>query len=237
MMKLFSRFAIAIILIAGVGAAFLQVAPGTRPALASPESDFVNILNDYRAQNGLGPVTVDGDLTNAAAWMSNDMATHHYLRHEPDSMGRSFGARIAAFNGSRFWTYGENIAWGYESAQAVFEGWRNSPGHNANMLNGDYNLVGVARTFGPCPDQSINCPSGASGWYWVAIFGAGSGAAPVEGDADCSGERTVFDAVLILRSVAGAASLPCSQAGDLNGDGSVNVADAVLVKMRLAGVA
>ena len=45
---------------------------------------------------------------------------------------------------------GENIAWGYGSAESVFYGWREDEdmyagqGHRRNMLNSSYNAVGIA---------------------------------------------------------------------------------------------
>ena len=51
---------------------------------------------------------------------------------------------------------GENIAWGYRSPQAVVDGWMNSPGHRANILNEDFHQMGV----GVVPGQ----------WTWVQIF-------------------------------------------------------------------
>ena len=43
---------------------------------------------------------------------------------------------------------GENLATGFRDADAVMAGWIASEGHNANLLNADYALVGigVART-------------------------------------------------------------------------------------------
>lgn len=50
---------------------------------------------------------------------------------------------------------GENIAMGYRSPEAVVEGWMNSPGHRANILNGDFTHIGV----GYAPD-----------WNWAQLF-------------------------------------------------------------------
>jgi len=55
---------------------------------------------------------------------------------------------------------GENIAVGYESAQQSFAAWRNSPSHNAAMLEENYRVIGIAR---------IKLPS--SRWYWTTDFG------------------------------------------------------------------
>ena len=40
-------------------------------------------------------------------------------------------------------TIGENIAYGQRSAEQVMEGWMNSSGHRANILNAQYTAIGV----------------------------------------------------------------------------------------------
>lgn len=53
---------------------------------------------------------------------------------------------------------GENIAMGHTDYKAVIEGWKNSPGHYANIICEDYKSGAIA------------CYSCSSGTYWVAIF-------------------------------------------------------------------
>ena len=52
---------------------------------------------------------------------------------------------------------GENIAFGYPSAESVHLGWYNSSGHHRNMVLGSYYQIGVGR----------------SGTYWTQNFGMG----------------------------------------------------------------
>ena len=128
-------------------------------ALDAEESAFLTLINDYRARNGLRPLTASPTLTDAAAWLSADMAAKNYFSHT-DSLGRDPFVRMCAFgycNGTR----GENIAAGNATAQATFTQWVNSPPHNANMLNPDYTVIGVGRA-----------PGGTYGWYWTTDFGS-----------------------------------------------------------------
>ncbi|NEE25044.1 CAP domain-containing protein, partial [Streptomyces sp. SID7982] len=53
----------------------------------------------------------------------------------------------------------ENIARGQADAQAVVEGWMNSEGHRANILNCDYKTIG------------IGVHEGSGGPWWVQNFG------------------------------------------------------------------
>lgn len=41
---------------------------------------------------------------------------------------------------------GENIAWGQKTSEQVMEGWMNSAGHRANILNEKYTSLGVVTT-------------------------------------------------------------------------------------------
>lgn len=119
---------------------------------------FLSILNAYRAQNGAGPLQISQSLTRAAQWMSEDMSAKNYFDHT-DSIGRLFNIRISSF-GYRFPVVAENIAWGTDDAQTVFTRWKNSPGHNVNMLNPQYKVIGI----GTAPARV--------GLYWTTDFGA-----------------------------------------------------------------
>lgn len=60
--------------------------------------------------------------------------------------------------------WGENIAAGNSGAQGTFDQWVNSPGHNANMLNSNFAVVGIGRATG----------GGQFGTYWTTVFGGQS---------------------------------------------------------------
>ena len=46
-----------------------------------------------------------------------------------------------------WWTWGENIAAGYASPEAVMSGWMNRSGHRANILNCNYTEIGVGYAY------------------------------------------------------------------------------------------
>jgi len=131
------------------------------PALDAEEHAFCAKINDYRAQNGRAPLRVSVSLTNAADWLSTDLANKNYFSHT-DSLGRTFSTRLGAF-GYTYSTYkGENIAAGNTTAASTFDQWRNSAGHNANMLNASYTVIGIGRAYNA---------SAAYRWYWTTDFG------------------------------------------------------------------
>lgn len=135
------------------------------PVLDAEEKAFVGIINNYRAQNGLGPLQVSIKLTQSSAWMSDDLSKRPASGFgHTDTQGRDATPRMKAF-GYDYNTYtGENIAAGTNSGSApvIFEQWRNSPGHNANMLGKNYVTMGIARVYRAGSPYS---------WYWTNDFG------------------------------------------------------------------
>ena len=139
-----------------------QPSPTTAsPPLDAEEQLFVGLINQYRQQNGLGTLAIDTSLQNAAEWMSTDMGVNNYFSHT-DSLGRDPFVRMNAFGYNYNTWKGENIAAGTSSAQTVFDLWKGSSGHNANMLNPNYKVMGIARD---------DTPGSGYGWYWTNDFG------------------------------------------------------------------
>src|SRR3972149_7072068 len=154
--------ALALVAVAG-----MPKGAGADPALDGEEQAFLTLINNYRTQNGLGTFSLNTELTNAADWMSNDMAVNNYFSHT-DSLGRDPFQRMAAFGYSYNTWKGENLAAGPDTAQGALDLWKNSPGHNANMLNANFKVIGIARVYGAGTTY---------GWYWTNDFG-GQGSAP-----------------------------------------------------------
>lgn len=139
--------------------------------LDTEQAAFLTLINNYRAQNGLGPLQVSMALQQSSQWMSGDMASKNYFSHT-DSLGRDPFTRMAAF-GYAYNTYkGENIAAGYSDAQNTFTQWQNACdpdasgtctyGHRQNMLNPNYKVLGIGRAYSA---------SSTYGWYWTTDFG------------------------------------------------------------------
>lgn len=109
---------------------------------ASPSPDAVAATNQQREAAGLPTLSTDGAATAAAAQHSSDQAARNSMGHT-GSDGSSAGDRLRA-NGGSFSTWGENVAAGYGTASGVVDGWMNSPGHRANILNPAFTRIGVA---------------------------------------------------------------------------------------------
>jgi uncharacterized protein YkwD len=134
-------------------------------SLDGEEQAFLRLVNDYRAQNGAGPVSIDTALTRAATWMANDLASSSGFSHT-DSLGRSPWARMPACGVAS--PGGENLAAGthYSSASTALNAWINSPGHRAVMIDPAFGTIGIAR---------VNKPGSHYGWYWVTDYGFSGG--------------------------------------------------------------
>jgi uncharacterized protein YkwD len=144
-----------------------EMCGGAGPAtttLDAEEQGFLAILNDYRASNGLAPLMGCTSLHRAAQGHSEDMRDLNYFSHTGKN-GSSFSERAcdACYdNACPVQTaMGENIAAGNSTADSTFTQWKNSPGHNANMLGGSYTVIGIGRATG----------GGTYGVYWTTVFG------------------------------------------------------------------
>lgn len=137
-------------------------APTDASVTLDPEEEaFMILINDYRQQNGLQPLSINAELQAAAEWMSADMGENAYFSHT-DSLGRTPWERMADFGYDYSTWKGENIAAGFTTAESVFTAWKNSDGHNANMLNANFKVMGIARVY------TAGSPYG---YYWTNDFG------------------------------------------------------------------
>ncbi|MFF4353478.1 sigma-70 family RNA polymerase sigma factor [Streptomyces sp. NPDC001530] len=144
-----------------------QSARPTQSAASTPQAQsvptdtvaqVVALVNKERAAAGCGPLKEDAQLEKAAQGHSDDMAARNFFEHtNPD--GADPGQRITAA-GYRWSTYGENIAQGQQTPEAVMDSWMNSPGHRANILNCSFKDIGVG------------VHRGSGGPWWTQDFGA-----------------------------------------------------------------
>ncbi|HIR26862.1 MAG TPA: Ig-like domain-containing protein [Candidatus Choladousia intestinigallinarum] len=118
-------------------------------------NEIVNIVNQERSAAGLSTLTQTGDLQNLA--MIRAMESALYFSHtRPDG---TRGLDIMGTSGTR----AENISVGFTSAASAMNGWMNSPGHRANILNDSVSQIGVG------------CFYANGAWYGVQLFRSGSG--------------------------------------------------------------
>jgi len=117
--------------------------------------DVLELVNEERKAAGLSPLTMDKDLLEAA--MLRAAETSIIFSHtRPDGSSCMTAC-------DKMW--GENIAWGYASAESAMSAWMNSSGHKGNILGSGYTSIG------------IGC---YNGFYWVQCFGNGDVVAATE---------------------------------------------------------
>ncbi len=130
----------------------------------SPEAQaVVDLINTERASAGCPPLQVNSKLVAAAQGHSEDMALNDFFSHT-GSNGSSFIDRIEA-QGYSWSTGGENIAAGYTTAASAVDGWMNSDGHRANILNCNFEETGVGYYY-------LANDTGSENWhyYWTQVF-------------------------------------------------------------------
>ena len=120
-------------------------------------ADVVRIMNEERAKNGLSALTMDPVLMDYA--MQRAAEVYVYFSHTRPNDSECFSIFGSAYT---YGTKGENIAIGQDSAAEVMDAWMNSEGHRANILNGEFNSVGIGCFYQP--DGSIG---------WVQLFYSG----------------------------------------------------------------
>lgn len=97
--------------------------------------DVINAVNALRRQNGLRELDIDDKLMETAMQRAAECSIYYsHTRPNDTSCLDIFPAATVR---------GENIAAGQSSPAAVVSDWTNSPGHYANMVNGDYTSIGV----------------------------------------------------------------------------------------------
>ena len=130
--------------VAGCGAPSILTETRTE-AVALDAKAAAAAISRYRAEHGLGPVTLDSRLMEAASSQARAVARVGYLSHE---VGGDFSARLAKVGfGGRY--AAENLGAGAKSLDEALARWRASPEHNKNLLVPQAQRIGIARVDAP----------------------------------------------------------------------------------------
>lgn len=119
------------------------------PGLRSDIFTVIDITNHYRANIGCGPLTIHDSLMGQAQGHSQYQSDTRNMHHSdgPEEYPETF------------YTWGENVAYGYPSARSVMDAWMSSPGHRENIENCEFKYIGVGL-------------AGHETLYWTQIFAA-----------------------------------------------------------------
>lgn len=114
----------------------------------------VTLVNRERKKVGLQYLMIYTDLVNGANIRAKEI-TNSYSHTRPN------GSACFTVLREKYGWMGENIAAGYQSPEAVVQGWMNSEGHRKNILNPNFKKIGVGYYNKPSSDM-VN--------YWVQMF-------------------------------------------------------------------
>lgn len=128
--------------------------PAIDNSVLNYEKEVVRLVNVERAKRGLSSLTYDWELSRVARYKSQDMKNNSYFSHTSPTYGSPF--QMMKSFGITYKTAGENIARGYKTPKSVVEGWMNSSGHRANILNSSFTRIGVGYV--------------SDGHYWTQMF-------------------------------------------------------------------
>ncbi|PCC69720.1 Uncharacterized conserved protein YkwD, contains CAP (CSP/antigen 5/PR1) domain [Nannocystis exedens] len=152
------------------GVSYCEPAKGWDPAWAQLEEDVLALVNQRRAEGAncgaegnfgpAGPLTMDPALRCAARMHSKDMNDRGFFDHtNPD--GEPPWDRMGKAGYGNYSNAGENIAGGSPDAAGTMDQWMNSAGHCANIMNPEFEHIGVGYY-----------PGGQWGHLWTQVFGA-----------------------------------------------------------------
>jgi hypothetical protein len=123
----------ALLALAAMLAATVVMALPASAGTADMEAQFVAKINDLRASKGLQPLIVDAELTGIGRDWAAKMAAAGQISHNPNFR----------YEVTQDWQrLGENVGVG-PSVDSLFQAFVNSPGHYANLVQPDYNRVGI----------------------------------------------------------------------------------------------
>lgn len=119
-------------------------------------------VNNRRAEGRRRPLERHPSLDLAAQSYAEDMLRRGFYGHYSPE-GQDVGDRVRAVQ-YVYRKVGENVASGQTSVEAVMEGWMESPDHLHNLLDPEFQDIGIGFAAGPTR-------GGSYGFLWVQVFG------------------------------------------------------------------
>lgn len=136
-----------------------EATTSTKPAddtatYSAIESEIIDLVNKHRESKGLSalkPLTIVSTVADGHT---------NYMIETGDISHTNFSERTTyLMKNAKAKSVGENIAYGYQSAQTVMDGWLKSTGHRKNIENSKYTHIGISNA---CNSKGRN--------YFTQIF-------------------------------------------------------------------
>src|SRR5262249_5801364 len=137
---------------------------GNAIPLDDEERALLNLINNYRLEQGRDPLGASVSLTYASDWTARDMAAREYTGKK-DSLGRTPKERARAFGypGDSAAIEEDSLSGlGELDAQQIFDLLKSSSADPEMLLNPFWKNVGIARALNPKTNQ----------WYWNVSVGS-----------------------------------------------------------------
>lgn len=128
--------------------------------------DVLQLTNDFRAEQGLSPLTLNQKLTVTAQTYAQTMAEDDFFSHIGEDNSTPW--ERAEADGYTAMAMAENIAAGQPTPEQVVQSWIDSPGHRQNLLNPNYTELGVGYFELSNDTGQVNYTH-----YWTQLFGSG----------------------------------------------------------------
>jgi len=113
--------------------------------------DIISLTNAQRSQKGLSPLRENSSLNQAASAKAQNMFEENYWSHYSPSGKDPWG--FISGSGYKFSYAGENLARNFFTSQEVVNAWMASPTHRDNLLNPNYQDIGIAISEGDLTGQ------------------------------------------------------------------------------------
>lgn len=104
------------------------------------QTALLSATNDSRQNNHALPLAYDNQLQQAAQRKAEDMAQKDYWSHATPDGQQPWN--FVTDSGYQYQAAGENLAYGFTSAETVMTAWMQSPDHRANVLSDNFSQVG-----------------------------------------------------------------------------------------------
>lgn len=118
-------------------------------SLEKIEEYIIELTNEEREKKSLPPLEYNSTMRHYAIIKGEDMVRNDYFAHE--DLSGNFMSYYIEKDGVKYSSWGENLSWNsgynfknsYEAAQFFVKGWMDSPGHKENILNANFQEIGV----------------------------------------------------------------------------------------------
>jgi hypothetical protein len=116
--------------------------PKTSEFAVVTSAKLIELTNNERIANGLKPLKINENLSQAAEGKAQDMLINAYFAHtSPTGITPWYWLERNNYN---YVAAGENLAKDFTDSEYVHKAWMKSPSHKANIMNENYQEIGIA---------------------------------------------------------------------------------------------